>query len=386
MVVRRREGEDLAHRVACQRFWRCALPLGGVLQRAGADDRALPGHQARHGVDGPDGAGVGQADRGAREVVDGELAGPGPAYQVLVGRPELREVHLVGVLDGRHEELARPVRLGQVDREPEVDPAGLDDRRLAVDLGVRGVHRGDGSRGLDDRPADEVGERDLAAAGAGQVVVDDDPVVDEQLGRDGPHGRRGRDGEAGLHVGHDPGGRAARARATRAWAGTTSAWWSAGCAIGGASPAGSATGGTARGAGRSDESGESESGLSGDRRLGGHGVHRRQTSRGRCGLQRPTRAAGARRRGLAGGCVVRLRALPSGGSRRPAGSRRRSPTRPGRRTPCQRGRPGTARRPATGWGRTRRRRLTRSRVRRRVLGWTRGAPLLVALGAAEAAG
>ena len=46
---------------------------------------------------------------------------------------------------------------------------------------------------LDQRVADQVGERDLAAAGAGQVVVDDDAVVPEQLDRHrrGPRSRSG---------------------------------------------------------------------------------------------------------------------------------------------------------------------------------------------------
>ena len=43
-------------------------------------------------------------------------------------------------------------------------------------------------------------KRDLAAAGAGQVVVDDDAVVDQQLGRDGAHARRGRDARGWLSM------------------------------------------------------------------------------------------------------------------------------------------------------------------------------------------
>ena len=53
--------------------------LGRVLHRADADDRALARHQPRHRVVGADRARVGQADRGAGEVVGGQLALRGPA-------------------------------------------------------------------------------------------------------------------------------------------------------------------------------------------------------------------------------------------------------------------------------------------------------------------
>ena len=83
---------------------------------------------------------VGQADRRAGEVVDGQLAGAGLAHDVLVRRPELGEVHRLGVLDGRHEQLRVPSRLGEVDGQAEVDVRGLDHGRLAVDLGEDVVH------------------------------------------------------------------------------------------------------------------------------------------------------------------------------------------------------------------------------------------------------
>ena len=47
-------------------------------------------------------------------------AHPRPAYDVLVGGPERREVHRLGALDVRHEELASPVLLLHVDGEPVV--------------------------------------------------------------------------------------------------------------------------------------------------------------------------------------------------------------------------------------------------------------------------
>jgi len=62
--------------------------------------------------------------------------------------------------------------------------------------------------GAQDGAADEMGEAHLAPAAAGQVVVDDDPVVHQQLCRDGAYAGRGRDGQALLHIADHAGGRA----------------------------------------------------------------------------------------------------------------------------------------------------------------------------------
>ena len=144
----------------------------------------------------------------AGEVVGRELVAARPAYDVLVGRPELHEVHLVRAHDGGHEEGAAAVGLLHVDREAEVDVLGLHDGGLAVDLGEAVVHLGHRADGPHDREPDEVGERHLAAAAALEVVVDDGAVVDEQLRRHRAHAGRGRHREAGLHVADHAGGRA----------------------------------------------------------------------------------------------------------------------------------------------------------------------------------
>jgi hypothetical protein len=87
-----------------------------------------------------------------------------------------------------------------------------DDAGLAVGaLDVARVHHrhvvGDGPH---HGVADEVGEADLAAAGAAQVAVDDLAVDLEQLGRDLAEAGGGGDAEAGLHVGDDAGRAAPR--------------------------------------------------------------------------------------------------------------------------------------------------------------------------------
>jgi hypothetical protein len=187
MVVGRGQGHDLAHGKPGERLWRGTLEFGGVLHRADCDDRRLAGHEAWDAVDGPDAAGVGEADRGAGEVVDGQLARPRPPDHVLIGRPELREVHLLCGLDRRYEQLPRAVAFLDVDREAEVDVPRLLDRRLALEFGVRPVHRWHRLDRLDHGEADQMGEGHLPAAAALQVIVDDDPVVDQKLGRDGSY-------------------------------------------------------------------------------------------------------------------------------------------------------------------------------------------------------
>ena len=155
-----------------------------------------PCHQPRHRVVGADRARVGEADRGAGEVVGGELAAPGPPDDVLVGAPEFGEVDMVSArLIVATTSDAGIVLADQVDGDAEVDVLGRHQRRLAVDLGEVVVHLGVVGQRLDDRVADEVGEADLAAARPAQMVVDHDAVVGDQLGRHGADARRGRHGE-----------------------------------------------------------------------------------------------------------------------------------------------------------------------------------------------
>ena len=146
------------------------------------------------------------------EVLHRELVGAGPPDDVLVAGPEAGEVHLLGALDRGDDERARAVGLGQVDGQAEVDVLGLDQHRLAVDLGVGAVHVREVVERPDQRVADQVGEGDLPAPGTGQVVVDDDAVVGQQLRRHRAHARRRRHGERDVHVLDHGGGRAAQRR------------------------------------------------------------------------------------------------------------------------------------------------------------------------------
>ena len=210
MVVGRRERDELAEAHLGDPLLAGALELGRVLHGARADDRALAAHEARHRVHGADGAGVGQRDRDAREVLGGQLAVARAPHDVLVGGDELAETHCLATLDRRDDELALAVLALQVDGQAQVGVGRRDDVRLAVELGEVPVHVGEALDRLHDRVTQQVGERDLAAAGALEVIVDDDAVVDHQLGRDGPHAGGRRHVQRSVHVLDDGRGGAAQ--------------------------------------------------------------------------------------------------------------------------------------------------------------------------------
>ena len=219
VVVGRRDRDDLGDAEVGDGAGIGAREPGGVVERADADDDALAGHEPRHRPLGADGAGVGERDGDAGEVVDGQLVGLGLADEVVVDGHEAGEVEGVGVRDARHDERARAVALLHVDREAEADVLVAHDPGAAVgslDEGVVHVRDVIGD-GPDDGVADEVREADLAATRAAQVAVDDVAVDLEQLGRHLAERGRRRDAEAGLHVGDDAGADAAD-RLTRRFA------------------------------------------------------------------------------------------------------------------------------------------------------------------------
>ena len=200
VVIGRGQRHDLGDAHVAEPVGIGALELWRVLHRADADDRALALHQARHRVVGADGAGVGQGDGGAGEVLERELAGPGLLDHLLVRGPELGEVEGLAALDAGHQELAGAVLLGQVDGQPEIDMGRHDHCRLAVDHVVAVVHRRHALQRLHHGVPDEVGVGDLAAAGPPKVVVDHHALVDQQLDRQRPDAGRGRHRQRDVHV------------------------------------------------------------------------------------------------------------------------------------------------------------------------------------------
>ena len=192
VVIGGRQRDQLADTQFGDPFLAGALELGGVFHRADAENGALAGHQPRHRVHSADGAGVGQRNRHARKVFGGQLAVAGPAHDVFVGGDEFCESHGLAAPDAGHHQGAFAVLALQVDRQAEIGVRGCDGRGLAVDLGVVPVQVRELLDRLDHCEAQQVSEGDLPAAGALELVVDDGPVVDQQLGRNGPHtgGRR----------------------------------------------------------------------------------------------------------------------------------------------------------------------------------------------------
>ena len=67
-----------------------------------------PGHQARVGGHGADGAGIGQRNGGALKIGGGEAAGAGARHQVVEGGQVLLEIQRAGVLDVGHHQAAAP--------------------------------------------------------------------------------------------------------------------------------------------------------------------------------------------------------------------------------------------------------------------------------------
>ena len=202
VVVGARDRDDLADAERAEVAPVGPLELGRIVDAADADDHGLAGHQPWHRLDGADTAGVGEADVGALEIVDGQLVGVDLANDLLVGGEEPVEVERVALADDRHQEGAAAVGLLLVDCQAHVDVRVLDQSRLAVVAHHVGVlHRRDriGDRS-DDRPADQVREADLRLPGAGAEPVDDLAVDLEQLGGHVAEAGRRRDGQAGFHV------------------------------------------------------------------------------------------------------------------------------------------------------------------------------------------
>ena len=218
VVVRRGQGDDLAHPELGQHPGIRGLVLDGVVDGTDPHDQPLAGHQPWHRHGRADGAGVGQADGGAGEVVDADPVRAHLADELLVGEEERAEVQRVGGLDARHEERPGPVGTFDVHGQPEADVGVMHDpgRPPAVGVGHEaGVHGRHRLEGPDHGVADHVGEAHLAATGARQVIVEDRAVDLQQLGRYLVHARGGGHPEAGLHVGHDACARAADGRGRR---------------------------------------------------------------------------------------------------------------------------------------------------------------------------
>jgi hypothetical protein len=208
-MMRARDGHHLANAQDRPRFAGRSLVLSGVVDSAGGDDGALPGHQPRVGSHGSDRAGVGERDGGPLKIGCSEFRRAGARYQVVEGVQVFLEIERAGVSDIRRHETAGAVLAGDVDGDPEIHLGLHHAERLAVLFGIGMIQSGPFAQSPDDGPPDEVRVGHLAAPEESSVVVDDAPVFVHHLDGDGALGSGQRNGDAGGHVFGDAGGRAA---------------------------------------------------------------------------------------------------------------------------------------------------------------------------------
>ena len=150
---------------------------------------------------GANAAGVRERDGVAGIVIRSELPLARPANNIFIACQELGETKGLRPLDAWNHEASGAIGLRDIDRDAEVDVGGVDRDWLAIDFVVEDVLPGKLLESLDHGPRNEVGEGDLATAGSAQVIVDDDAVIDHQLGRNGSDAGGGGDLEALVHVG-----------------------------------------------------------------------------------------------------------------------------------------------------------------------------------------
>ena len=152
-------------------------------------------------MNGPDSARVCQGNGVSREIVGGEFVSASAGNDVLVGLEEVGKAHLLGLLDSGNYECATSIGLGDVDCEPEVNVRGNHQRRHPVWLVVKHVLRRERFEGANHRPADDVRERHLSATSAAEVIVDDNSIVNHELGGNRADARGRRDTQTRIHVG-----------------------------------------------------------------------------------------------------------------------------------------------------------------------------------------
>jgi hypothetical protein len=204
VVVGRRYRHHLADPEQPQGAWSHRAVLGRVVEGSGRDDHALPRHEPGRRGRGAHGAGVGEGDGRAHEVVGGDGAPPRAGDEVVEGPDELREVQLLGLLDVGNEEGARAVLPLHVHRDPEAHLVALDAMGLTLHHRVGVVQPREGVEGPEDGPGHHVGEADLPLPQSLAVLVEEAAVLLEGAHGDLADGARGGDGEARLHVLDDP--------------------------------------------------------------------------------------------------------------------------------------------------------------------------------------
>ena len=201
MVICRCKRDGLADALLRKRGFAHALKFCRIVERAGTDDATGTLHKAWHRVNGSDATRVGERNSRAGEVVSTEFVVASAFHQVFVSNQVLGEIELLSALDVWNKQRTSAVWFRNVDCQTEVDVRRGNSSRLAIDYVVVDVLRRKLFKCTDNRVADDVGERNLAATGARQVRVDHNAVVDHQLCRNRANASCGRHLERGIHVG-----------------------------------------------------------------------------------------------------------------------------------------------------------------------------------------
>ena len=200
VVVGAGQGHDLGDAELRAQSVARALKLRRVVDGAGGNDRALPGHQPRDAGAGAHGAGIGQRNRGSLEVVRPELARPRAGHQIVERSQKLAEAQRAGVLDIGHHQAAMAVLAGDVHGDAEVDLTAHHAMRRAAELGVGVVDARQSFQGAHDGPGRKMRVADLRFAMQLAHLVQQTAILVDHFHRDGALRSGRRDSQAEDHV------------------------------------------------------------------------------------------------------------------------------------------------------------------------------------------
>ncbi len=156
------------------------------------------------GLHRPHRARIGDRNRGALKILRRQLAAARAAHQIVQRRDVLLKIHLAGILEIRHQKIARAVLAGHIHRDAQIDGLAHHAKRLAVLVRESVVQARKIFQCPHDRPADDVRIRNLAPAQQRAVMIDDAPVLVDHFDRNGALRSRDRNGQARVHVFGDP--------------------------------------------------------------------------------------------------------------------------------------------------------------------------------------
>ena len=164
VIVGARHRHHFAQAERGAHFRRDALILGRIVDGAGCDDAALSRHQARHRGNRSHRARVRQRNARALKILQREFALASTLDDVVESREVLLKISRAGVLQIRDHECAIAVLAGHIHREAKVDLTPHQPKCLAVFFGVRVVERRVRLQRLNNRPANNMGVRNLTLA------------------------------------------------------------------------------------------------------------------------------------------------------------------------------------------------------------------------------